>query len=209
MDTSQIYKIRGTKVTSPYPVQLTPAETRLIFRLQKLFSPQHIFADIYFPSLHRGTDLVQIDCLAINQQGIFIFESKDYSGWIYGNGRQRYWTQTLNLGREKHQFYNPILQNSTHIRALQDLIPTQVSVYSIIVFGNNSTLKTISAIPENCRICTSPQIITTISQIKSPRLLQDSEITSLSQSIARARVIPTTFIRNDHIQEIRDFTKNK
>lgn len=45
------YKIRGTKVVSPYPTNLTPGEVRLVFSLEKVFLPERIFADCYFPKV--------------------------------------------------------------------------------------------------------------------------------------------------------------
>lgn len=209
MSNAPSYKVFGTKIVSPYPVRLTPAETRLVFTLQKLFSPQHIFVDLYLPSATSSTDLTQIDCLAIGQQGIFVFESKDYSGWIYGRGNDRYWTQTLNFGREKHSFYNPVRQNSTHIKALADLVDARFSIYSFVVFGHETVLKQISHLPERCYVCTSPQLPQLIHILKSPYLLQTGEIDKLSQDFAQARVNPNTIIRNQHVQEINEkFTKS-
>lgn len=206
---SSNYKIFGTKVMSPYPVKLTPAETRLIFTLQKLFSPTNIFVDLYLPSITNSTDLVQIDCLAIGRQGIFVFESKDYGGWIYGHGKDRYWTQTLDFGREKHQFYNPIKQNSNHIKAISDLVDKRFPIYSFIVFGNEAVLKQISGIPSQCYVCTSLQLPGIIQHLQSPFLLQDSDIAKLGQDLNQARTKPSTIIRNQHIQEIREkFTKS-
>ena len=43
----------------------------------------------------------------IHEKGIFVFESKNYSGWIFGSADQLNWTQSLQNG-EKHHFYNPI-----------------------------------------------------------------------------------------------------
>lgn len=57
----------------------------------------------------------QIDVVVATNVGIIVFEVKDYSGWIYGNGNQQKWTQVLSHGREKYRFYNPILQNRSHI----------------------------------------------------------------------------------------------
>lgn len=204
MDTKTTYKIPGTKITSPYPVKLTPAETRLAFRLQKLFNPTDILVDLYFPSTHRATDLLQIDCLALNQQGIFIFESKDYGGWIYGNAKQRYWTQTLDFGREKHQFYNPVFQNSSHIAAIRDLIPKQFTIYSVIVFGQETTLKVISHLPNHCFVCTQTQVAQVITRIKSSFLLQENEIISLRQAIEKSRIYPDRILRRDHNTEIQE-----
>lgn len=204
MQSTSIYKIRGTKVTSPYPVKLTPAETRLIFVLQKYFAPENILADVYFPTTGRSTNMIQIDCLAINQQGIFVFESKDYGGWVFGNGKQRYWTEVTSYGQAKHQFYNPIMQNASHIRAIADLIPTEFTIYSVIVFGTDTTLKNISNIPDHCLVCTHPQILHLLQQISSPHLLQATEIACLRQSLEQARVYPNAVLRNDHTTEIQE-----
>ena len=61
----------------------------------------------------------EIDVIMIHSSGIFVFESKNYSGWIFGNEKASTWTQTLAVGRgkpaEKEHFYNPIRQNELHI----------------------------------------------------------------------------------------------
>lgn len=223
MEKSSAYKIPGTKVTSPYPVELTPAEIRLIFKLQNFFSPENIFPDCYFPKSvpnssskyqlssefsNLNQDLTQIDCIAINRQGIFVFESKDYSGWIYGNGQQRYWTQVLNFGQEKHQLYNPIRQNSSHLAALPNF-ETNPPIYSIIVFGRNAMLKTITNIPRNHFICTQPRIDQLLKDIisKSENTLTEIQLTNLRQTLLRSRVNPTLHLRQNHIDEVQTYKK--
>lgn len=76
----------------------------------------------------------QIDHIVINRTGIFVIETKNYSGRIYGLENQKEWTQVLNYGKVKHQFYNPILQNRTHIYALGNIIGKKDCFISIIVF---------------------------------------------------------------------------
>lgn len=221
---SSTYKIRGTKVTSPYPVQLTPAETRLIFSLQRHFPPKNIFADYYAPKVNSttqyasslinfavntitktpsGSEYIQIDCLAINEQGIFIFESKDYAGWIFGRGTDREWTQVLDFGREKHRFYNPIKQNSTHLAAIIDFLPPDLPVHSIIVFGNNSELKSISNIPSDCYICTQSNLHSTLNSIHSTKSLSTINITEIHHRLSKHRILPNNIIRNEHISDIQ------
>ncbi len=41
----------------------------------------------------------EIDLLLIHPKGLFVFESKNYSGWIFGNEVYQNWTQTLPKGR--------------------------------------------------------------------------------------------------------------
>lgn len=205
---TQNHQIHGTKVTSPYPVKLTPAETRLIFSLQKHFSPEYIYADCYFPkpasktaNLTSHDQLVQIDCLAVNHQGIFVFESKDYSGWLYGSAEQKYWTAVLDFGRTKNQFYNPILQNATHLTCLRELFPTH-RLYSFIIFGRNSTVKTIITPPKDCYLCTPDNLHQKLATL-SQNLLTTTEIDEIHRTIQAGRVIPSQITRNNHIAEVQ------
>lgn len=224
------YKIRGTKVTSPYPVQPTPAETRLIFSLQKLFDPINILVDCFYPAIAQysdklsraallsphtldgelttSVDCIQIDCLALNHQGVFIFESKDYCGWIFGNGAQTYWTQVLNFGKEKHRFYNPVRQNAAHLRAIKDLFSPDIPIYSVIVFGRDTTLRNIDNLPVNTYVCTQSQILTLIPKIHNLHSLEKSDIVKLRTSLQQARITPSAILRSQHQSEISTTAAN-
>jgi restriction system protein len=84
----------------------------------------------------------QIDHVLISRFGIFVIETKDYSGWIFGDAKARYWTQVL--FNEKNRFQNPIRQNVGHVqtvRALLDFLPRE-SVSSAVVFVGSAEFKT-------------------------------------------------------------------
>ncbi|NCA66570.1 MAG: hypothetical protein EOM87_00750 [Clostridia bacterium] len=81
----------------------------------------------------------QIDHIVINQNGLFVIETKNYSGRIYGNENQQEWTQVLSYGKVKHKLYNPIKQNATHIYRINKLLSEKVSIKSLIVFVQNNT----------------------------------------------------------------------
>lgn len=236
---SESHKIRGTKVTSPYAVQLTPAEIRLIHSLEHFFAPENIFVDYYLPkpdfdatpqsaaygarfahtNTTSNTALTQIDCFSINEQGIFVFESKDFTGWIYGCGSDRYWTESLNFGREKHRFYNPIRQNQLHIAALTTTLktksnttssdntinhlPKSIPVFSFIVFGQNSTLKSITDLPKQNYVCTQLTLRSTLNRFleSTPTVFSTSEINNLHNFLNRSRIIPDLLTRQTHIIE--------
>ena len=87
----------------------------------------------------------QIDVVALTNRGLIVFEVKNYSGWIYGNEQQKYWTQVLAYGKYKYKLYNPIMQNAEHIRALRQNLPQNPSIpiYSIVVFYGSAKLKNI------------------------------------------------------------------
>ena len=103
---------------------------------------------------------------------------RDYSGWIFGNGRYEKWTQVLAYGQEKHQFYNPIRQNERHIEALRQALPQlqHVPCYSIIVFYGSSSIRALSNVPFNCRVAYPKEavnLITTAMQRLSPARYTD------------------------------------
>lgn len=65
----------------------------------------------------------QIDHVVVSPYGIFVIETKNYNGWISGHQNAQQWTQ--NIYGHKHKFYNPVIQNQGHVRALQSwLKPT-------------------------------------------------------------------------------------
>ena len=85
----------------------------------------------------------QTDHVVINSEGVFVIETKNYSGRIYGDDFQKEWTQVLNYGKVKNRFYSPIKQNYTHGCRIKELLPETVPVYSVVVFvkGNISFIK--------------------------------------------------------------------
>ena len=94
----------------------------------------------------RNGETTEIDVVMISSKGICVFESKNFSGWIFGNEDQKYWYQTLPKGRgrsHKERFYNPIKQNRAHIKALKNIIGPSVPMYSVIVFSERCTLKNV------------------------------------------------------------------
>ncbi len=76
----------------------------------------------------------QIDHVCINQNGIFVIETKNYSGRIYGKENQQEWTQVLNYGRTKNRFYNPIKQNRTHVYRIAQILPKGTPIDPAVVF---------------------------------------------------------------------------
>ena len=221
---TSIHKIRGTKVTSPYPVKLTPAEIRLVFSLQRHFPPGQIFPDCFFPRPktkkqqasenldlaaprpYTSTDVVQIDCIAVSQQGIFVFESKDYSGWIFGQGGQYKWTQVLCFGRDKYSLYNPVRQNASHLAALDGLFPLHVPIFSVVVFGRETTLR-VKNLPDRCLVLTQDQVVPTLSVLPSTAHLTPDDVNDLAETIQAARLTPTPAMRQNHISEVEEIAE--
>jgi hypothetical protein len=87
----------------------------------------------------------EIDLIFIHETGIYIIESKNFSGWIYGHAKDQYWTQVLKDGR-KYKFYNPIKQNETHLEAVLEVLYalTDKFVFNVVVFSERCELKSVT-----------------------------------------------------------------
>lgn len=78
--------------------------------------------------------------------------------------------QILAFGEEKHQFYNPIWQNRTHITALRKLLPNNpdVPIFNIVVFYGNSEFKDLDYdTTGRVRVIYNTQVVELIKHIKS------------------------------------------
>ena len=91
---------------------------------------------------NKGT--VEIDILMICSKGIFVFEVKNYGGWIFGSEKRKMWCQIFprGYGRSyRNYFYNPIWQNASHIKHLKSLLKEKLNYFSVIVFSDDCTFK--------------------------------------------------------------------
>lgn len=92
--------------------------------------------NLYIPTKNNYTE---VDLIMINKNGIFVFESKNYSGTIYGDEHCGTWTQFFTQ-KQKYSFYNPIIQNNGHIIALRNLLG-DMPMYNIVVFPDDTIVK--------------------------------------------------------------------
>lgn len=109
-------------------------ESKVSKRLLKLAKKHggYVIDDAIIPGENDKTS--QIDHIYISNYGIYVVETKNYSGRIYGNDKQREWTQVLAYGNTKNKLYNPVMQNQTHIYRLLQLLDVRAKTISIVVF---------------------------------------------------------------------------
>ena len=96
---------------------------------------QYVINDLILMNDGKTT---QIDHIVINPRGVFVIETKNYSGEIYGNENQREWTQVLAYGNVKNKLYNPLKQNATHVYNVKKVVG-KLPVHSLVVFVQNNT----------------------------------------------------------------------
>ncbi len=106
---------------------------------------QYVINDLIFGSDDRHS--CQIDHVFINRFGIWVIETKNYSGTIFGVENAREWTQCLADGKIINKFYNPIKQNVTHIyRLAEQLKIKDKSIFqNVVVFLQNADISKINS----------------------------------------------------------------
>ena len=102
----------------------------------KLIIVSYSLNDIFFNDQGKSR---QIDHIAITEFGVFVIETKNYAGYIYGREDSTKWKQYLN--NKCFLFDNPINQNYGHKKIVEDLLSSSVFIESIVVFINRCNLK--------------------------------------------------------------------
>lgn len=90
----------------------------------------------------------QIDDILLSPFGIFVIETKNYKGWIFGSQHQKTWTQKIY--KKSFKFQNPLHQNYKHQKVLEavlsDIVEPQF-IHSLVVFMPDCEFKT--QMPQN------------------------------------------------------------
>ncbi|HCE1777769.1 TPA: NERD domain-containing protein [Vibrio parahaemolyticus] len=109
---------------------------RLLSKLPE--SDYTLIKDVTLPTSDGTT---QVDHIVVSKYGIFVVETKNMKGWIFGSARQKQWTQKIY--RHSSKFQNPLHQNYKHIKALETLLGcSEEHLHSVVVFIGDSTFKT-------------------------------------------------------------------
>lgn len=89
----------------------------LLIRFVLLFLNKKEYKIIHDVKLFYNGLMSQIDHVVVSKYGIFVIETKNYKGWIFGSENAYEWTQVI--FNNKYKLYNPVKQNLGHVKALQ------------------------------------------------------------------------------------------
>lgn len=136
-------------------------ESRISILNESGLDENHIGLDnILIPLPDGGT--TQIDHIVVSPYGLYIIETKNMGGWIYGNEYDSQWTQVLY--KQKYTFQNPLRQNYKHCQVIASALNLDNSlVHSVIVFIGDSEIKT----PLPANVCNGGTAY--LNYIKQPR----------------------------------------
>ncbi|HFQ4956146.1 TPA: NERD domain-containing protein [Vibrio vulnificus] len=171
------------------------------FLVNRLLSklPESDYTLIKDVTLPTSDGTAQVDHIVVSKYGIFVVETKNMKGWIFGSARQKQWTQKIY--RHSSKFQNPLHQNYKHIKALETLLGcSEEHLHSVIVFIGDSTFKT--EMPPNVTYARgSIQYI----QQSNDVVFSDNDYARLTESINRLKLkrgVITDLKHRKHVKEV-------
>ena len=158
----------------------------------------HRLNNVTLPLASGGS--TQIDHVIVSVYGIFVIETKNYKGWIFGNETQRQWTQAFPNG-SKFKFQNPLRQNYLHIKTLSNLLELEMSYFhSMIAFIGECELKTRNELPEHVLTSGMASYI----KRKQDKILTEEEVKSIVEQIEGNRFTKSWRTNRQHKAYLKD-----
>jgi hypothetical protein len=153
----------------------------------------HLIKNVTLPTDDGST---QIDHIVVSVYGVFVIETKNMKGWIFGGERQRTWTQKL--FKESYKFQNPLFQNFKHTQTLKTLLQlSDEQIHSVVAFTGESTFKT--PMPEN--VTQGSGYIRYIKS-KTKLVLPESGVQNIIAKIEQERLTPSFKTDRQHIKQL-------
>jgi len=167
-----------------------------VILMKKLFLDSKIYIDINDVTLQTPTGTTQIDHIIVSKFGIFVVETKNMSGWIFGSPSQSNWTQSL-PGGKKFRFQNPLHQNYKHTKTLETFLGIDHDfIHSVVMFVGETKFKT----PMPANVMDSGFI----SYIKSKTniLFSDYEVERMVLAIRNGMMPKSEQTRREHVESL-------
>lgn len=169
----------------------------------KLFLNGHEYHTINNVTLPTENGTTQIDHIIVSRYGIFVVETKNIKGWIFGDPKQPTWTQKIY--KHSSKFQNPLFQNFKHIKTLESTLGISDNhIFSVIVFLGDCEFKT--DMPDNVtyaggfiRFIKSKQVV----------VFTAAEVNEIIESITYNRLSPSWKTHNAHVEHVKTIIRDK
>jgi hypothetical protein len=164
-------------------------------RLRRRLDPTR-YHSLHDVTLATPDGTTQIDHVVVSPFGIFVVETKNMQGWIFGDPQQARWTQTIY--RRRVRFQNPLRQNHKHVKALQAVlaVPPE-TIHSVVAFVGAGTFKT----PMPANVTAGGGFIDYITAFRTP-VLTEEDIREVLQRLQAERLAPGAATRRAHVQQL-------
>jgi len=160
----------------------------------------HLIKNVTLPT-EDGT--TQIDHVIVSKFGLFVVETKNMKGWIFGDPKQSQWTQKI--FKKTSKFQNPLYQNYKHVKTLESLLGLSLhQIHSLIVFVGESTFKT--EMPAN--VTHGIGYIRFIKSKTTP-VLSVAEVNDIVSKISNGRLTPSFKTNREHVAHVKNIVSEK
>jgi len=172
----------------------------LIAKIRLDNNKYHLLKNVTLPTQDGTT---QIDHIIVSEYGIFVIETKNMRGWIFGSEKQKIWTQKIYNYTRK--FQNPLHQNYKHIKTIQNILNIELDkIYSVVVFIGDSTFKT--NMPDN--VLLGSQYIRYIKS-KKEKIISQEEVNKIIKILESKKFTPSLKTNFNHIKHVKSITEEK
>ena len=159
--------------------------------------PVETYHRTYNVTLPTPDGTTQIDHIFVSRFGIFVVETKNMKGWIFGRETEAQWTQKI--FKKSFKFQNPLRQNYKHVKAVEAALDVPAkAVHSIVVFVGDCTFK--SPMPAN--VNKGASYITYIKSFREP-VLSESQVQLALSKIKSARLEPNWRTHHRHVMQLK------
>lgn len=175
-------------------------ETSVAKKLEQLDEYKKVINNIYINDEGKSR---QIDHIAITQHGVFVIETKNYAGIIYGKENSTQWQQYLN--NKCFTFKNPIHQNYAHLKIVESKIAEITkNIEPLVVFTRRAELK----LQTYSKVLYEEKIIDYIKT--KEKVLTNEKIDSIYEKLMQDKINDMEQIRNHNynVQRYIEYKSN-
>ncbi len=168
-------------------------EKKVARYLRKLPDEYTVLNDVI---LHTETGTTQIDHIVVSPYGVFVIETKNYKGWIFGGEKSEQWTQ--NIYGHKNSFMNPLRQNYAHVKAVEARLSQfpSLPVILIVAFSPDCDLK----VKTESHVVYFRQVPAVIRKY-AEKIVQSDDVTTVV-SLLQGADIRTASIKKEHVAAV-------
>jgi len=179
-------------------------ETAVSRELNRLDSSFSILNDLMIQNENASTS--QIDHVVLSEYGIFVIETKNFQGWIFGKEQSEQWTQVIY--HTKIKFRNPVKQNWSHIYALKNTLKDfpNIRYIPIVAFVGSATLKDVTS--KTPIVYASDLLMEIQNQCSCEKSLSPENIAKIKEILLSGNIVGKKE-RKAHVREIQKATKMK
>ena len=155
----------------------------------------------------------QIDHILAGPTGIYIIETKNHKGYIFGDMNSRVWTQVLNGesnrgaygGHSHYTFLNPVLQNFGHIQQLSKVagIPQKYLIPMIVFTNPDAYLGNV-----NCQFCYNVESLYTYIFSNVEPIMDNNTLEKIILRIEKYNS-NSYLLSKEHVKFVQDLQRRK